>query len=254
MRRLGGAGPRIGHAGPDRRTRRSPPRCEEARPPGAGSSPDAHPGGGDVQLGRRVRPGHRAGHRPRINSSELRRRPTRSGCDRRACPADDGIERASAADGGATVAPEAGPDQGLGARPHRPLALLQPRALLARLQRPGPAARRGPARAAAGAGQLLRDLRGQPRRVLHGAGRGPARPGRGKIDARGADGMAAADVIAADPPASDRPASGSRRCFEEEIQPALAEHGIRIISLGCRQRGGARGAGAAVPRARSSRP
>src|ERR687897_1357519 len=53
----------------------------------------------------------------------------------------------------------------------------------------------------------------------------------GKIDARGADGMGAADVIQV---IHDRAIDLRRRlcrCFEEEIRPALAEHGIRIISL-----------------------
>ena len=56
--------------------------------------------------------------------------------------------------------------------------LLQPRALLARLQPAGARAGRGPRGAAAGAAPLLRDLRLQPRRVLHGPGRRPLRPAR----------------------------------------------------------------------------
>ena len=59
-----------------------------------------------------------------------------------------------------------------------PLAVPQPRALVARLQRPRAAARRGRARAAARAREVLRDLHDQPRRVLHGARRRPARPDR----------------------------------------------------------------------------
>ena len=49
---------------------------------------------------------------------------------------------------------------------------------LARLQRTGARARRGPRRAAAGAGALQRDLLPQPRRVLHGARRRAAAAGR----------------------------------------------------------------------------
>ena len=59
-----------------------------------------------------------------------------------------------------------------------PLALRQPRAVVARLQRPRAAARRGPEPAAAGAREVLRDLQLEPRRVLHGARRRRARPGR----------------------------------------------------------------------------
>ncbi|HEU4980030.1 MAG TPA: RNA degradosome polyphosphate kinase, partial [Solirubrobacterales bacterium] len=52
-----------------------------------------------------------------------------------------------------------------------------------------------------------------------------------KTDARGADGMAAAQVIDL---LRDRVIAlrgRLTRCFEDEIQPALTEHGIRIISL-----------------------
>jgi polyphosphate kinase len=53
----------------------------------------------------------------------------------------------------------------------------------------------------------------------------------GKIDARGADGMAAADVIDLIHRRAVELRERLCRCFAEEIQPALAEHGIRIISL-----------------------
>src|SRR5436305_8238598 len=53
----------------------------------------------------------------------------------------------------------------------------------------------------------------------------------GKVDARGADGMAAADVIALIRPRVTDLRERLTRCFEDEIQPALAEHGIRILSL-----------------------
>ena len=50
----------------------------------------------------------------------------------------------------------------------------------------------------------------------------------GKIDARGADGMAAADVIKV---IHDRGSTCALAyAAAEEIRPSLAEHGIRIIS------------------------
>ncbi len=52
-----------------------------------------------------------------------------------------------------------------------------------------------------------------------------------KIDARGADSMAAADVIELIRQRTIELRQRLCRCFAEEIRPALAEHGIRIISL-----------------------
>jgi polyphosphate kinase len=52
-----------------------------------------------------------------------------------------------------------------------------------------------------------------------------------KIDARGADGMAPADVLELIRPRAIELRERLTRCFEDEIQPALAEHGIRIIPL-----------------------
>jgi polyphosphate kinase len=52
-----------------------------------------------------------------------------------------------------------------------------------------------------------------------------------KIDARGADAMSAAHVIELIRQRTIELRSRLCRCFEEEIRPALAEHGIRIISL-----------------------
>ena len=69
---------------------------------------------------------------------------------------------------------------GGGPGPRGLLPLLQPRALLARLQRSRPPARRGPVGAAPRAGQVLRDLGVEPGRVLHGAGGEPPRPARGR--------------------------------------------------------------------------
>jgi polyphosphate kinase len=53
----------------------------------------------------------------------------------------------------------------------------------------------------------------------------------GKIDKRGADGMAASDVIALIRQRAIDLRLRLTRCFEDEIQPALAEHGIRLISF-----------------------
>ena len=52
-----------------------------------------------------------------------------------------------------------------------------------------------------------------------------------KIDARGADAMSAADVIEVIRQRTIDLRGRLYRCFGEEIRPALAEHGIRIISL-----------------------
>jgi polyphosphate kinase len=59
----------------------------------------------------------------------------------------------------------------------------------------------------------------------------------GKIDARGADGLAAADVIDL---IRNRVIALRQRlttCFADEIQPTLAEHGIRIITLDAANKG-----------------
>ncbi len=52
-----------------------------------------------------------------------------------------------------------------------------------------------------------------------------------KTDARGADGMAAAEVIDLIRERVIDLRGRLTRCFEDEIRPALAEHGIRIIAL-----------------------
>jgi polyphosphate kinase len=52
-----------------------------------------------------------------------------------------------------------------------------------------------------------------------------------KIDALGADAMAPVDVIRMIRQRTIELRERLTRCFEEEIQPALAEHGIRIIAL-----------------------
>jgi polyphosphate kinase len=52
-----------------------------------------------------------------------------------------------------------------------------------------------------------------------------------KIDSRGADALAPADVIDLIRQRAIELRKRLTHCFEDEIQPALAEHGIRIISL-----------------------
>jgi polyphosphate kinase len=52
-----------------------------------------------------------------------------------------------------------------------------------------------------------------------------------KIDARGADQMSAADVIELIRQRTIDLRTRLCRCFDDEIRPALAEHGIRLISL-----------------------
>ena len=52
-----------------------------------------------------------------------------------------------------------------------------------------------------------------------------------KVDARGADAMPPSDVLALIRQRVIELRGRLTRCFEDEIQPALAEHGIRIISL-----------------------
>jgi polyphosphate kinase len=53
----------------------------------------------------------------------------------------------------------------------------------------------------------------------------------GKIDARGADAISPADVLSLIRQRTVALRGRLTHCFEDEIQPALAEHGIRIISL-----------------------
>jgi polyphosphate kinase len=52
-----------------------------------------------------------------------------------------------------------------------------------------------------------------------------------KVDAQGADALAPADVIQLIRSRAIELGERLTRCFENEIQPALAEHGIRLISL-----------------------
>jgi polyphosphate kinase len=52
-----------------------------------------------------------------------------------------------------------------------------------------------------------------------------------KVDSRGADAMSPSDVLEVISQRATELRTRLTRCFEDEIQPALAEHGIRIISL-----------------------
>jgi polyphosphate kinase len=52
-----------------------------------------------------------------------------------------------------------------------------------------------------------------------------------KVDARGADAMSAADLLELIRQRVIELRTRLTRCFEDEIHPALAEHGVRIISL-----------------------
>jgi polyphosphate kinase len=52
-----------------------------------------------------------------------------------------------------------------------------------------------------------------------------------KVDARGADAMSVSDVLTLIRQRVIELRGRLTKCFEEEIQPALAEHGIRVISL-----------------------
>ncbi|MGH2955579.1 MAG: polyphosphate kinase 1 [Solirubrobacterales bacterium] len=54
----------------------------------------------------------------------------------------------------------------------------------------------------------------------------------GKIDARGADGLSPQDTIERIRERTIALRERLRRCFADDLRPALAEHGIRIIALG----------------------
>ena len=136
------------------------------------------------------------------------------------------------------------------ARPRGPLALLQPRALLARLQRPGAAARRGPVASRCWSGSsfcaIYEDNLDEFFMVRVA---GLARPGRGRRSTPAAPtGCARRAVIDAIRRARRSTcASGSRRCFDGRAAPgARRARASAIISLDSAQRGGARGARAPV--------
>ena len=87
-----------------------------------------------------------------------------------------------------------------------------------------------PRRPAAGAREVLRDRLVQPRRVLHGPRRRPARPDRrrhreaaaGRAHAERDDRRDPRDVVR-------EHAARQSRCLDRDLRPALAEHGIRIV-------------------------
>ena len=136
-------------------------------------------------------------------------------------------------------------------------ALPQPRAELARLQRSGAVTRRRARHPAARAGQVLRDLLGQPRRVLpgprrraEGPDRGRHRPTRRPTDELPAQQLAevgqpcssdsstarkrssstisfprwrraGVDIVGWADLGTDRPQGDARRCYDERIFPVL---------------------------------
>ena len=127
------------------------------------------------------------------------------------------------------------------ARSRGPLPLLQPRALLARLQRPRPAAGRGRVGSPARAGQVLCDLGVEPGRVLHGprgqprgsAGGRPRRP-RARRPERGRAGRC-------DPRAGDRAARPRERRVQVAARRACGARRARAAG-GRGVGGGAQGA------------
>ena len=81
--------------------------------------------------------------------------------------------------------------------------------------------------------EVLRDLLVQPRRVLHGPRRRPARPGR-RRHREAAAGRAHADARRSTRSATRRARArrrASRAASSHDLRPALAEHGIRIVAL-----------------------
>ena len=122
------------------------------------------------------------------------------------------------------------PPRGAGARLAR--AVREPRGVLAPVQRARARAGRGRARPAARAREVPRDLRRQPRRVLHGPG-GRACTTRWTPASTPAAPTACppARRSSGSPSARASSAAGTSRAWEEEVRPALAEHGIRVVDI-----------------------
>ena len=78
--------------------------------------------------------------------------------------------------------------------------------------------------------QVLRDLREQPRRVLHGAGRRGPRQDRRVADRGRRRRDLSVEVLAALRERAIAQRERIEQCLGGELLPALAEHGIRIIS------------------------
>ena len=139
------------------------------------------------------------------------------------------LAEAVAARSGQPARPHPGARLGAARRP-----LPQPRAVLARLQRPGAGAGRGPQPAAAGAGQVPGDLRHQPRRVLHGPGgraEAPRRDRPGRAQRRRA--LARASSWPASPTRSQAIAEAHARVFlDARAGPSWTSEGIRILRWG----------------------
>ena len=73
------------------------------------------------------------------------------------------------------------------------------------------------------------------------------------MDVRGADGMGPSEQIDSIRQLVIDQRDRLTRCFEEDLRPALAEHGIRVISPAAGRRGGARASSTGSSRAASSR-
>ncbi len=81
---------------------------------------------------------------------------------------------------------------------------------------------------AAGAAALPVDLGQQPRRVLHGAGRRPARPGPGGLTAPSADGLSPAEQLARID-AEVTGLAGDQQRRWSELREELHHHGIDLV-------------------------
>ena len=93
---------------------------------------------------------------------------------------EDAQHPMAAIEPGAPARPAVAPRQRRATRAKADLPVPQPRAVVARVQRPRPARGARRAQPAARAGQVPGHLRRQPRRVLPGPGRRPAPAGRGR--------------------------------------------------------------------------
>ena len=130
---------------------------------------------------------------------------------------------------------------GRGAGDGRRLAAVpQPGALLARLQRPGAGPRRRPDGAAARAGQVLRHLQPEPRRVLPGPGGRPEGPGGGRARRRTTpDGRTPAQQLLEISDRVDRArrAGPSELFLERARARRWPRRGIVLLELGRPRRG-----------------
>ena len=101
---------------------------------------------------------------------------------------------------------------------------------MARVQRARARARRGRAHAAARARQVPRDLRAQPRRVLHGARGRPARPGRRAGSTRAGRTASVRGRRSSRSRRATRAGPSGTRASGRTSAAALEEHGIRVVT------------------------